>query len=210
MKRSDCHPQEKHFCKGLCRSCYNRKWKAEHPDYRLQWNKAHPNYDRDRVREWRSIPENKQKQREREITRYAKHRLTILERQKQYRLKDPEGFRQRQKALLRLHPERGPKYSSKWRRNNLPKAAELQFRRRARLAAVSIEDCSSKVALIRKTRFCHWCCVRLTPETVTVDHVIPITRGGTHCSDNLVASCRTCNSSKGDKLISEWKWRMAA
>lgn len=38
----------------------------------------------------------------------------------------------------------------------------------------------------------------------TVDHVIPLCRGGTYTLDNLVGACRLCNSSKGSKLISEW------
>lgn len=30
-----------------------------------------------------------------------------------------------------------------------------------------------------------------------VDHVIPISKGGTYRFDNLVPACRTCNRSKG-------------
>lgn len=37
------------------------------------------------------------------------------------------------------------------------------------------------------------------------DHVIPVARGGTSEMDNLTTACRTCNRSKRDKLIEEWK-----
>jgi 5-methylcytosine-specific restriction endonuclease McrA len=40
---------------------------------------------------------------------------------------------------------------------------------------------------------------------ITLDHVIPISRGGTHSIGNLVACCLRCNSSKGNKFITEWK-----
>jgi hypothetical protein len=36
------------------------------------------------------------------------------------------------------------------------------------------------------------------------DHVIPVSRGGSHQDDNLVAACFKCNRSKRDKLIEEW------
>ncbi len=37
-------------------------------------------------------------------------------------------------------------------------------------------------------------------EDLTVDHIIPITRGGTTEWDNLRTTCRSCNSSKGNRL----------
>lgn len=39
----------------------------------------------------------------------------------------------------------------------------------------------------------------------TDDHVMPLSRGGTDHWFNLVRSCRSCNSSKNAKLLSEWK-----
>ena len=39
----------------------------------------------------------------------------------------------------------------------------------------------------------------------TVDHIIPLSRSGTNYEDNLTPACRSCNSSKANKLISEWK-----
>ena len=39
------------------------------------------------------------------------------------------------------------------------------------------------------------------------DHVVPRSRGGTSIPENLVASCKSCNSSKKDRPLSEWKGR---
>ena len=36
-------------------------------------------------------------------------------------------------------------------------------------------------------------------KEITVDHAIPRYQGGTHDIDNLVLSCKSCNSSKGIK-----------
>ena len=39
---------------------------------------------------------------------------------------------------------------------------------------------------------------------LSVDHLIPRSRGGPESSDNAVMACKTCNSSRGDKGIYEW------
>jgi 5-methylcytosine-specific restriction endonuclease McrA len=39
----------------------------------------------------------------------------------------------------------------------------------------------------------------------TIDYIIPLSRNGTNYENNLIPACRSCNSSKANKLISEWK-----
>jgi 5-methylcytosine-specific restriction endonuclease McrA len=38
----------------------------------------------------------------------------------------------------------------------------------------------------------------------TIDHVIPIARGGVDAAHNVVPACKACNCSKRDRLLSEW------
>lgn len=40
---------------------------------------------------------------------------------------------------------------------------------------------------------------------ITLDHVIPISRGGSHGIGNLVPACSFCNGSKHNKFLIEWK-----
>ena len=40
----------------------------------------------------------------------------------------------------------------------------------------------------------------------TIDHVIPLVRGGTNREGNLVPACRSCNSAKGPRTVTEWKY----
>lgn len=42
-------------------------------------------------------------------------------------------------------------------------------------------------------------------KDVTIEHIIPITRGGTGDLSNITLVCLSCNTSKGDKLYDEWK-----
>ena len=41
-----------------------------------------------------------------------------------------------------------------------------------------------------------------------IDHVVPRSRGGTHAWDNVVASCRSCNARKEDRLPGEAGFRL--
>lgn len=60
----------------------------------------------------------------------------------------------------------------------------------------------------RKRRNCHYCGISLTlalgrKNTLTVDHVIPKSRGGAIYNGNTVSSCIQCNQSKGD-VAPQW------
>lgn len=51
-------------------------------------------------------------------------------------------------------------------------------------------------------------CGDLAPDQV--DHVIPLSRGGTHDRANLVPACKPCNMDKLDFTLEEWReWREA-
>ena len=39
-----------------------------------------------------------------------------------------------------------------------------------------------------------------TPEALTIDHVVPLYRGGAHVAGNIQPLCRSCNGSKGARL----------
>jgi 5-methylcytosine-specific restriction endonuclease McrA len=59
---------------------------------------------------------------------------------------------------------------------------------------------------------CHWCGRTFPPEELTMDHVVPIVRGGTSTRGNVVPSCKECNSRKKYLLPMEWeeyqtRWR---
>lgn len=41
-------------------------------------------------------------------------------------------------------------------------------------------------------------------KSYTIDHKIPITKGGSNDEENLVISCRSCNSRKGTKTHNQY------
>jgi 5-methylcytosine-specific restriction endonuclease McrA len=62
---------------------------------------------------------------------------------------------------------------------------------------------SRKNILLRDRNCCQYCSVILTAGELTLDHVMPRSRGGTSTWENLVACCSSCNRRKGNQLLHE-------
>ena len=43
---------------------------------------------------------------------------------------------------------------------------------------------------------CHYCEKKFLPKDLTMDHVVPLARGGTSTPGNIVPSCHDCNRNK--------------
>lgn len=48
---------------------------------------------------------------------------------------------------------------------------------------------------------CASCGTKLTTKTMTVEHIIPVSRGGNNAAENLVALCKSCNTRKDNLLF---------
>jgi 5-methylcytosine-specific restriction endonuclease McrA len=59
---------------------------------------------------------------------------------------------------------------------------------------------SRREILRRDNHTCQYCG---STKRLTLDHVIPRSKGGTHTWDNVVAACEKCNALKGDRLLYE-------
>lgn len=49
---------------------------------------------------------------------------------------------------------------------------------------------------------CYYCHKKITKYHI--DHVVPLSRGGSNGPENLVIACPACNLKKNDKLLHEW------
>jgi 5-methylcytosine-specific restriction endonuclease McrA len=54
---------------------------------------------------------------------------------------------------------------------------------------------------LRDGYICQYCGVQT--RDMTIDHVVPKSRGGVHTWENLVSACRRCNHDKGGKTLAE-------
>lgn len=58
----------------------------------------------------------------------------------------------------------------------------------------------------RDAHTCQYCRKKLPREDLTLDHVVPRSRGGKSTWTNVVACCKVCNEIKGNSLVSELGW----
>ncbi|HSB52137.1 MAG TPA: HNH endonuclease [Dissulfurispiraceae bacterium] len=57
----------------------------------------------------------------------------------------------------------------------------------------------------RATGRCYYCGAHVSPGNLTMDHLIPLIRGGRSTKNNIVAACKECNSRKKYLLPLEWE-----
>jgi hypothetical protein len=190
-----------------------RKWRATHPDYYKQskykaynkaWRMAHrdrsvkasrkwqqKNYEAYRAYNdaWRKANPDKVKQYDRNKRQRRRERdleavrTYAREKQRKYRAADPEHFREvaRRRYHAQLH---------KSRFRNIQKA-----RRYRNLTGFhSIDQWLDRVAYYGWR--CKWCGKELTDLTLTKDHIVPVSKGGTDWPANLAPACQPCNSGK--------------
>lgn len=57
--------------------------------------------------------------------------------------------------------------------------------------------------LARDRNRCQYCGKKGTPFDLTLDHIMPRSRGGKMVAENLVTACQICNNRKGDRTPEE-------
>ncbi len=62
---------------------------------------------------------------------------------------------------------------------------------------------SRRTVLARDMHTCQYCGAQPSKHELTVDHVIPRSRGGTTIWENVVTACAPCNRRKGNRLPEE-------
>ena len=57
---------------------------------------------------------------------------------------------------------------------------------------------------------CCYCNSDIEETTLSLDHVIPYSKGGNNLASNLVTACSKCNCSRGDRTISDFAQAVAS
>ena len=56
----------------------------------------------------------------------------------------------------------------------------------------------------RATNICYYCKSKTPARQLTMDHLVPLARGGRSIKSNLVPCCKSCNTKKRNMLTIEW------
>jgi 5-methylcytosine-specific restriction endonuclease McrA len=149
---------------------------------------------------------------------HSAHREEILARRrdKWSKLREPYRARQRERyaankeanqlrAALRraseAYRERARQKSAEWRLANPDRLCDQAQKQRALKRRVFVECVNRRIVFKRDKGRCGICRKRVDPTSKwEIDHIIPISRGGAHCYDNVQLAHGKCNRAKRAKM----------
>jgi 5-methylcytosine-specific restriction endonuclease McrA len=103
------------------------------------------------------------------------------------------------KSWMKAHPEKVRAYYQRWYVENQDLLRTSSLRRRSIYASSPFQYEEWLEILYVFDQKCGYCLVEC--DSLTMDHMIPISRGGPHTAENIIPSCRSCNSRKRDRTI---------
>ena len=175
------------------------------------WDKAHPDLMRAYKRAWKKRnPEKVREQNRKDLRKRSPAQKAASD--KRYREKYPEKMKARKraeyqankakrdeqnKAWVEAHPERRREISRNWAARNPDTLLVNNHKRRARKAAAPVNDFTAAQWREIKEAYGHRCvyCGRKM-ERLSQDHIIPLSKGGSHTVSNVVPACLSCNKKK--------------
>ena len=127
-----------------------------------------------------------------------------------------ERGREKSREFRRKNPDKIRAYNQKWYKKNW---GDYYHKNREALVNKGRNNNHSRKSLQKdyiptqdltdyKARFNH--CIYCQKETdyLTLDHVVALSKGGSHSLDNIVFCCRSCNSSKNASDLLDWSLDM--
>lgn len=120
----------------------------------------------------------------------------------------PEQFAKTKRRWVVENKAHKSAYDRRWRQANPDKIAAKAKRRRDRVAALPggrfdgrRKDYQEKIAA--QGGRCALCGLE---ATLTADHLVPASReGSSNAVENIVGSCMDCQTSRGSRLLDEWR-----
>lgn len=85
----------------------------------------------------------------------------------------------------------------------LPQATEADLKRERAKAREMRQSAWWKRR--RSEGICYFCGKKFPPKELTMDHIVPLIRGGRSTRGNIVPACKECNTKKKHMLPMEWK-----
>lgn len=122
-----------------------------------------------------------------------------------YREKNPEKCIEAGRKFRKENPIKSAASSAEWKKKNPEKNAAKEQRRRASKlnALVPNRPVTSDTEIERKALF-DGCCFCGADKKLTLEHMVPLSKGGLHVEENLLGSCKSCNSSKHNHPVEDW------
>ena len=172
------------------------KARAYNTEWRRKWRKE--NIEKDREAKRRSWHLNGERYREEKRARYREDMLDPVR---------SAHLREQKKKWAAANPEKAKASIINWQKNNQSRHRLYRKKhsalRRHRVGTFTHDQWYARVAFYGWR--CAYCLIELTEQTLTIDHIIPIIKGGTNWASNLAPACRKCNVRKNrNRLLPLW------
>lgn len=116
--------------------------------------------------------------------------------------KNKDRQRQKRREYVAANKEKVAETFREWRKQNPEMDVIRHGRRRAAKDAVQSFKVTQRELKKIRSQPCFYCG---STQKICVDHVVPLSRGGNNSIGNYLPACISCNSSKKNKFITEWK-----
>lgn len=111
-----------------------------------------------------------------------------------------DKVKQRAADWAAANDERRREIRQEWKRRNPDLVREHTQRRRAQLMDAFVEPVDRRKVYLRDAGLCRICGQPVEPEAFEIDHIIPLSRGGTHEMGNVQAAHPSCNRRKNNHV----------
>lgn len=128
----------------------------------------------------------------------------IAEHKKQYCEKNKEAIAEKKKQYYEANKEVIAEKKKQYHKKNPHVALNGQIKRRKRIGNEEITKEEWFEVMNKYEWKCLYCGCDLTKYNRSMDHIIPISKGGRNIKENIAPACKHCNSSKKDKYLHEW------
>jgi 5-methylcytosine-specific restriction endonuclease McrA len=183
------------------------KWKnisQEEKDKKNEYKRNHyrENNDQLRLRNRQYYQENKDRILENSQRWNDKNRDKLSEYYKDYYRRNKEKVLTYSKQYRQKNLEHLTQKSKEWKQRNKAKVRSYRAKRNFFKHKNGLFKISEKEIDRLLSKKCYLCGEK---DSEHIDHVIPLSRGGSHSIGNLLGACSACNLSKGAKLLIQYK-----
>lgn len=194
---------KKAFCKH-CTSILRREHYQRNREKSLEVNctYAERNYEQIQRQRKQYRETNQEKIAERNKKYREENHVEIAERGLQYREENKDAIaKQRHRYKLR-NPDSLRESKRRWYRQNRDAYAQYRQNRRAKEKSAPGSFTLSELKAVYMTQE-YRCAYCQSEDPLSIDHIVPLSRGGSNWITNIQGLCLTCNLKKGSKLESE-------
>jgi len=129
---------------------------------------------------------------------YQANKEHILERHRVYHKANRESRKEYHRKWYRANKGRIAELQREYKKAHPLKRREFEGRRRAREHGVPIGHADYELVVATSNGLCGICGDPIFGK-FDIDHIVPLTKGGAHSTDNLQVAHHHCNVSKGNK-----------